>query len=681
MRERLSPSCAKQYELGPGAIQTADENCKQEIRAAATPCFQTQVSSGKQCIQERLSSKCRDQTNKFNAEFEKSRVKCEEAMTQLKRVCPGSGDAFFKCMKEHESEFKLACNGLQCVALMKAHTKHAIGTGLQGDGKVFRIRPHKCHEPINALDSKRRINLMKKTVLLVILFVATFSGCDQKPNPNDAGSATTTPIAQVNTSAASEANIKIFSEPPLADANGESASALNISCDSKVIKCDSLIPLMQSFYAPLHAFEVVGKTEIAPGYMAIVLLGKGQAPDDLNAVDYMKAQSFGVFIIDDAGNHVLTLDIFPTGRMADYDVKLGEHGDGYLVVSGAGSTYGDEARRRKYFFDLKNCKVLLAKSGGIDVRIYDIVEFHGDTYCIGNTDEGNAVIARIPSQPTSPQGIEVLNSIQNEAIETIIDIQKSGDKLLLVGNKFNYVLSNGTWGKTKNATSFAKNSDREIELELEGKKHSLVFGSKVFPTDKAGEAISREGIFDRQGTTEDFYILPQPTYQQFKQFRPSRVGDGYTEDDTKLESEIGPHQLESSRIWFGLKFYDGEGTSGIGGIGSFDVLSKKFELTYPKEIADSSVYSILVEPKSIWVGLGIQPEGAEFGTGIARIDRKDNSVVRYKINGLVNTIARVGKSVYAGSSDGVAVIGDDGRIEHIRFSINKDGGYTPTVSK
>jgi hypothetical protein len=112
MRERLSPSCAKQYESGPGAIQTADESCKQEIRAAATPCFQTQVSSGKQCIQERLSSKCRDQTNKFNTEIEKSRVKCEEAMTQLKRVCPGSGDAFFKCMKEHESEFRLACNGL-----------------------------------------------------------------------------------------------------------------------------------------------------------------------------------------------------------------------------------------------------------------------------------------------------------------------------------------------------------------------------------------------------------------------------------------------------------------------------------------------------------------------------------------------------------------------------------------
>lgn len=163
--------------------------------------------------------------------------------------------------------------------------------------------------------------------------------------------------------------------------------------------------------------------------------------------------------------------------------------------------------------------------------------------------------------------------------------------------------------------------------------------------------------------------------------RPSRVDDGYTEGNTQLESEIGPYQVEGSRIWFGLKFYDGEGTSGIGGIGSFDILSHKFELTYPKEIADSSVYSILVESKSIWLGLGVQPEGTAFGTGIASIDRKDHSVLRYKVAGLVHTIARVGKAIYAGSSDGIAVIADDGNIEHIRLSINKDGGYTPTVSK
>lgn len=112
MRERLSPGCAKHYESGPGAIKTADKSCKQEIQAAATPCAQAQISSGKQCIQERLSSRCRDQTNKFNTEFEKSRKQCEEAMLQLKKACPGTGEAFFKCMQEHQTELKSACKGL-----------------------------------------------------------------------------------------------------------------------------------------------------------------------------------------------------------------------------------------------------------------------------------------------------------------------------------------------------------------------------------------------------------------------------------------------------------------------------------------------------------------------------------------------------------------------------------------
>ena len=395
---------------------------------------------------------------------------------------------------------------------------------------------------------------MKKTLLLAIFVLATFAGCDQRSDPDVVSPAAMTSSPQENTSAASGDNIKIFAEPPRVDANGEMAEAPSISCDSK-IRCDSLIPLMQSFYAPLHAFEVIGRTEITPGYTAIVLRGTGKRTGDTKSDSFMKAESFGVFIVDDAGNHVLTLDIFPTGRMADYDVKLGEHGDGYLVVTAAGSTYGDQEMKRKYFFDLKDRKVLLARSGGIDVRIFDIVEFRGDVYCIGNTEEGDTVIARIHSQPLSPQGIEVLNTIQNEAIETIIDIRKIEDKLLLVGDEYDYVLSGGAWRKTKSTTSLAKKTDMEIELD--GKKHSLATGRKVVPTDKAGEAIDREGIYDRQGTTEEFFILPQPTYEQFRQSRPSRVDDGYTEEDTKLESEIGPAQLEGTRVWFGLKFYDG----------------------------------------------------------------------------------------------------------------------------
>jgi hypothetical protein len=163
--------------------------------------------------------------------------------------------------------------------------------------------------------------------------------------------------------------------------------------------------------------------------------------------------------------------------------------------------------------------------------------------------------------------------------------------------------------------------------------------------------------------------------------RPGRVEDGYTEEETSLETEIGASTLDGGRIIFGLGFYDGEGTSGVGGIGSFDLQSKKFEIAYLKDIADFSVYSMLAEPDSIWLGLAVQPEGAVYPQGMAKINRKDNSLVRYKIPNLINTIVRIGRTIYAGTSNGVVAFGDDGSIENIKVSINKDGGYVTTISK
>lgn len=53
---------------------------------------------------------------------------------------------------------------------------------------------------------------MKKTILLVIFVVATFSGCDQKSNFDVAGSSTKTSITQENTLAASDATINVITD-------------------------------------------------------------------------------------------------------------------------------------------------------------------------------------------------------------------------------------------------------------------------------------------------------------------------------------------------------------------------------------------------------------------------------------------------------------------------------------
>ena len=75
--------------------------------------------------------------------------------------------------------------------------------------------------------------------------------------------------------------------------------------------------------------------------------------------------------------------------------------------------------------------------------------------------------------------------------------------------------------------------------------------------------------------------LPRTTYDQFAAARPQRVKDGYRREGTELNESIGPWQREDGRIWFGKTFYDGEGSTGVGGFGYFDEEEKKLQLFNP----------------------------------------------------------------------------------------------------
>ena len=458
---------------------------------------------------------------------------------------------------------------------------------------------------------------------------------------------------------------------------------------------------MQKFYAPLNSFDIISEIEVYPGYRAVILHGNGPSASDPNSNSFtMKAESFGVFIVDSGNQHVLTLDMFPTGRMGDYDVKFGDHGDGYLTIIGSGSTYGDQSMKRKYFYDINTRKLISIFENGIDVNVKHIIEFNNIIYCIGNTDAKTSVVTKLNISSSSKIQIDTLSTIQNEKIEEIFDLKKENEKLILTSEKNQYVSTNNSWEKSKNPSpdKYLYNTGARFSglpnvrlwvpiylvqqqaayFELEGVKHNfVVWNHKI---SKNGGGASQSGIYDIQGTKVEFYPLPQPTYELYRQLRPETVEDGYSKEDTSIETEIGASQIDGDRIRFGLGFYDGEGTTGVGGIGSFDLKSKKFEVTYLKDIAGFSVYSMLVEPDSIWLGLGVQPEGSVYPQGIAKISRKNKSVKLYKIPNLVNTIKRVGKAIYVGTTDGIVIYGDDGSTKYIKFSINMDGSYSAIVS-
>jgi hypothetical protein len=169
----------------------------------------------------------------------------------------------------------------------------------------------------------------------------------------------------------------------------------------------------------------------------------------------------------------------------------------------------------------------------------------------------------------------------------------------------------------------------------------------------------------------DGHPLPQSTYQEFARTRPGRVKDGYSAGSAQIEEEIGAYQREGDRFWIAKTFYDGEGTTGVGAIGSFDASGKYAFLRIP-ELFDWSIQAMLVESEAIWAGRVSRPEGADRSGGLLRYDRKTRQVRLYDVPDAIHAIARVGKAVCLGTSHGLYVI-KNGEKTRYRTEPNIDG--------
>jgi hypothetical protein len=136
--------------------------------------------------------------------------------------------------------------------------------------------------------------------------------------------------------------------------------------------------------------------------------------------------------------------------------------------------------------------------------------------------------------------------------------------------------------------------------------------------------------------------MPSSSYDEFARARPKRVEDGYSRKDTGIGEEFGPYQRVGSRIWFGKTFYDGEGVTGVGGFGYFDIPTSTYKLLPIKEIAEWSVSAILVEDRYAWIGLVGHPEGADYSGGLLQYDLQTGRVKSYPVEEVVVRIMRQG---------------------------------------
>ena len=151
--------------------------------------------------------------------------------------------------------------------------------------------------------------------------------------------------------------------------------------------------------------------------------------------------------------------------------------------------------------------------------------------------------------------------------------------------------------------------------------------------------------------------------------------DGYSRG-ANIDERIGAHQVLGDRMWFGKAFYDGEGTTGVGGIGYYDIRTKTFTMLSGPELANWSISALLVETNAVWAGLVRYPEGAELSGGLIRYDLPTGNVTRYSIPDITLTMLRQNDAVYIGTSNRLYIL-RNGRLTRFRFEPNLDGKFEP----
>jgi len=149
--------------------------------------------------------------------------------------------------------------------------------------------------------------------------------------------------------------------------------------------------------------------------------------------------------------------------------------------------------------------------------------------------------------------------------------------------------------------------------------------------------------------------LPQSTYADFARLRPARVKDGYG-PGSKIREMIEAYQVAGNLIWFGKSFYDGEGITGVGAIGSFDRTTKRFAFLQIPEVVDWSVSNLLIEGDTIWAGLVRHPEGADRSGGLLRRDNKSGRSQKYAVDDVIFRIERWRGGLYLTTSNGIYVL-------------------------
>lgn len=403
-------------------------------------------------------------------------------------------------------------------------------------------------------------------------------------------------------------------------------------CEANNRYCAALMRQLDKSATDYSNFDITDRRELPGGYEAVLLYSR-------------KDDNFGLFVADKkTAAYYMTLGTLKSRRGHDYSYKITGAGEDFIDIEGSGDTYGDQEIKSRYFFDLK-AKKLKASQTYNDVGLDKVTRFGNELYFTGHTDVSSGIIFRLNpvSSENGKYGYEVISEIAGEKLDPISAIEEKNGELWFLSKNKSYILNK-------------------------------VSGFKILNHSRAHRAVvTQNEIRIPKDEVDDVWFIPVPQLESFQEYYPQKVSDGSLKG-ALVENLIGPWVLVGSKIWFGIKFYDGEGVTGLGGYGIFDPESVTAEVRYSQETARWSSSAIYVDNDRVCLGLYTQPEGSPYPGGLLCEYFKTKTKKLFKIPKIINAIQESDGKLLLATENGL-YIAHYNKVIGGEFSKNEDGSY------
>jgi hypothetical protein len=142
-----------------------------------------------------------------------------------------------------------------------------------------------------------------------------------------------------------------------------------------------------------------------------------------------------------------------------------------------------------------------------------------------------------------------------------------------------------------------------------------------------------------------------------------------------VHQSIGACQQVGDVIWFGISFYDGEGYEGVGGVGRYDLATKRLEVRRPQELRDASVSYLVHDGDSLYVATLANQEcvGRPPVSGLLHYEWGESMAYRQPICGFVpHGMVLLDGDLWVASDLGLA------RGRRGRYGLREWQNYVPT---